>query len=84
MIKLLCRFKLIDSHGTYFLLLDYSEISDKKDTEFVIELIEKYGIATIPISVFYENPNEDQRIIRLCFAKNDETIKQAGKILRDI
>ncbi|OUR94159.1 hypothetical protein A9Q84_17795 [Halobacteriovorax marinus] len=78
------RFKVLDSSGTYFLLVDYSEISNKIDTEFCLELIEKYGVASIPISVFYEKPISDQRIIRFCFAKKDETIKKACKILREI
>lgn len=78
------RFKVLDSKGTYFLLLDYSEISNKVDTEFCLELIEEYGVASIPISVFYESPIAEQRIIRFCFAKSDETIKAACKILRSI
>ena len=78
------RFKVIDSRGTYFLLLDYSEISDKVDTKFCLELIEDYGVASIPISVFYERAITNQRIIRFCFAKSDETIKQACKILREV
>jgi len=76
------RFKVLDSSGTYFLLLDYSAISDKVDTEFCLELIEKHGVASIPISVFYEKPIEGQRIIRFCFAKSEETISKACAILR--
>lgn len=78
------RFKVLDSCGTYFLLLDYSDISDKIDTDFCLELIEEHGVASIPISVFYEKPIADQRIIRFCFAKSDETIKRACAILRTI
>lgn len=78
------RFKVLPSSGTYFLLVDYSEISDLPDTEFCLELIEKYGVASIPISVFYERPDQSQRIIRFCFAKKEETIVQACKILREI
>ncbi len=77
------RFAILPSSGTYFQLLDYSAITDEKDTDFVIRLIEEYKIAAIPVSVFYNIPDY-QHVLRFCFAKQDETLYQAGEILRGI
>lgn len=74
------RFRFSPSSGTYFQMVDYSEISDRPDTEFVNYLTQKVGVAAIPISVFYENP-PDTRIIRFCFCKEDATLQQATEIL---
>ena len=77
------RFKLLKSSGTYFELLDYSNITDELDTEFAIRLTKEFGLASIPVSVFYNTPNED-RVLRFCFAKQDETIKRAAEILQKV
>jgi methionine transaminase len=69
--------------GTYFQLLNYTSVSTEKDTLFAERLIKEYGIAAIPISVFY-NTQLDQKILRFCFAKKDETLVQAGEILQQI
>ena len=62
--------------GSYFQTVGYSNISDMPDTEFATWLTKEYGVATIPISVFYSN-KQDDRIIRFCFAKKEETLKAA-------
>ncbi|MBK9213879.1 MAG: aminotransferase class I/II-fold pyridoxal phosphate-dependent enzyme [Saprospiraceae bacterium] len=77
-------FHIYKSAGTYFTLVDYRDISNKKDTEFAKDLVEKYGIATIPLSVFYTNPVENQTLIRLCFAKEITTLKAASEILNQV
>ncbi len=77
------RFKVLPSKGTYFLLLDYSEISDLNDREFCNWLTKEIGVAAIPLSPFYQTP-PDSKVIRLCFAKNEETLLQAAKILSDL
>ncbi len=77
------RFKLLPSEGTYFQLINYEEISSKKDTEFARDLIKKFGVATIPISVFYKNKT-DNKTLRLCFAKTDKTLTAAADILSSI
>ena len=76
-------FKILESEGSYFQLLDYSELSDKPDTEFAIELTEKFKVASIPISVFYHIPT-DHKVLRFCFAKNETTLREAGKRLSEI
>ena len=74
------RFKLLASEGTYFLLLDYSDISDLNDVDFCHWLAQKVGVAAIPLSVFYKAKSTD-KVIRLCFAKNDETLIAAAEKL---
>lgn len=77
------RFKITPAGGTYFQLLDYSEITDMKDTEFAIQLTEKNKIASIPVTVFY-NSAPESKVLRFCFAKDNETLKKAAEILCQI
>lgn len=77
-------FQLLPSQGTYFQLADYSRIpglAALTDTACANTLTQDFGVAAIPISVFYETPPRDQRLIRFCFAKDDETLKLAAKRL---
>lgn len=74
------RFKPLPCDGTYFCLLDYSEISDKSDVDFAKEMTEKHGVAVIPVSVFYGDQT-DNKVIRICFAKEDSTIDKAAELL---
>ena len=74
------RFKFIPSKGTYFQLLDYSNITQENDFEFAKRLVIEKGVASIPTSVFNKN-KLDQKVLRFCFAKTDETLIEAGKIL---
>jgi methionine aminotransferase len=77
------RFTVLPCSGTYFQLLEYSAITDEKDTEFALRLIKEHGIAAIPVSVFYHVPTHNN-VLRFCFAKQDETLDKAGEILRSI
>ena len=77
------RFRPIKSEGTYFQLFDYSGISDERDTEFAKRMTTEFGVAAIPVSVF-NSSNRDEKIIRLCFAKTEETLAKAGELLRKI
>lgn len=70
------RFKLLDSNGTYFQLVDYTAISDLPDDQFVLKLLDDAGVAAIPLSPFYSN-GQQTGCIRLCFAKADETLDKA-------
>ncbi len=74
------KLKILPSKGTYFLLVDYSEISDLNDKEFCNWLTEEIGVAAIPLSPFYDAKTES-KVIRLCFAKNEDTLKEAAKKL---
>ncbi len=77
------RFKLLPCSGTYFQLIDYSAISQEKDVDFAIWLTKEIGVASIPISVFFKEPNS-QNVLRLCFAKSEETLTQAAQRLCQI
>jgi len=77
------RFGMLPSKGTYFQLLDFSEISDESDVAFAERLTQELGIATIPTSVFNKN-HEDFKQIRVCFAKTNETLHAAAAILKSI
>ncbi len=74
------RFKLLPCEGTYFQTVDYSEISQINDLDFCKELTIKHGVASIPISVFNQS-KEDNKIIRFCFAKDDDTLISATQLL---
>lgn len=75
------RFKIIPSSGTYFQLLDYSAISDEPEMEFACRLIKEYGVASVPVSAFYNNKPVNNQVLRFCFAKKDETLEKAASIL---
>ncbi len=77
------RFKFTASKGTYFQGLDYSEITDEHDIDFAKRLTIEQGIASIPLSVFNYN-NLDNKMLRFCFAKTDDTLKNAAEILNRI
>jgi methionine transaminase len=68
------RFRPLPVAGGYFQLVDYSAVSDLPDVEFARWLCTEKGVATIPLSPFYAEPPESQRLVRLCFAKGDETL----------
>ncbi len=77
------KFELLDSKGTYFQLVSYNKISEEKDTDFVTWLTREWKVAAIPVSVFYHR-NLDQKIIRFCFAKENETLEKAAEKLNKI
>jgi methionine transaminase len=70
------RFKLLPSEGSYFQCVDISEVSDLKEADFCKWLTREIGVAAIPLSAFYGN-GFDQRVVRFCFAKKDETLHTA-------
>jgi len=74
------KFKFEPASGSYFQLLNYSDITDEKDTDYAIRLTKKTGVASIPMSVFYHLPVED-KILRFCFAKSEETLEKAAEKL---
>lgn len=74
------KFKIRNCDGTYFQLLDYSNISDKNDFEFAEYLTKEIGVAVIPLSPFYSKPTSE-KLIRVCFAKQDKIIEEAANKL---
>ncbi|WP_025129565.1 pyridoxal phosphate-dependent aminotransferase [Pseudomonas sp. PH1b] len=76
------RFSFTRVAGTYFQLVDYSRIRpDLNDVDMAIWMTREHGVAAIPVSVFYQHPPEGQRLVRLCFAKREETLRQAAEKL---
>ncbi len=73
--------KFTPSAGTYFQVASYAQFSDEPDTEFAKRLTIEYGVAVIPLSVFYHN-NLDHKVVRFCFAKTEELLEKAGERLR--
>jgi methionine aminotransferase len=70
------KFKLLPSEGTYFQCVDISAASDLSETEFCKWLTTDIGVAAIPMSAFYGD-GFDQRVVRFCFAKKDDTLNAA-------
>jgi methionine aminotransferase len=77
------RFKILPCEGTYFLNIDYSAISQEKEFEFACLLTRQHKIATIPLSAFYKEAT-NQQVLRVCFAKKDETLLKAVEILNKV
>ena len=74
-------FKIIPSQGSYFEILDYSAISDESDVDFTFRLASEFGVGVVPVSAFMHEKNK-QKFIRICFAKNSETLEKAAERLR--
>jgi methionine aminotransferase len=70
------KFKALPSHGSYFQLYSYAGISDESEKELAIRITKEYGVATIPVSVFYKDQT-DNKVLRFCFAKKESTLEEA-------
>jgi methionine aminotransferase len=77
------RFTLRPVQGTYFMLADYSAVSDLPDTAFCEELTRRHGVAAIPLSPFCDEPPA-ARLVRFCFAKEDVTLEAAAAKLHAV
>ena len=77
------RFVPLPCAGTYFQSVRYDTISGEPDRAFVERLTKQHGVAAIPFSAFYRNGRDD-RVIRFCFAKGEETLARAGEKLRAV
>jgi methionine transaminase len=74
------RFELLPSEGSYFQVASFANLSEEKDTDFALRLVEDFGIAVIPMSVFNAS-GLDHKHIRFCYAKTDETLIKSAEIL---
>ena len=77
------RFRFTPSEGTYFQMLDYSDISDLNDVAFAEYLTKEKGLASIPVSVFNKDKRDDH-LLRFCFAKEETTLLKAAAILNSL
>ena len=67
---------MLNSSGSYFICAKYDRISDEADRDFAIRITKEFGVATIPVSVFYK-AGTDNKVIRFCFSKKKETLEAA-------
>jgi methionine aminotransferase len=74
------RFNYEPTEGTFFQNVSYAAITDEPDYDLAIRLTKEIGVASIPVSVFY-NQATDYHILRFCFAKDDDTLLRAGERL---
>ncbi len=74
------RFTPLPCRGTYYQMLDYSQITDEPDLQFAKRLTVEHGVAAIPPSVFYHG-RDDHRVLRFCFAKKETTLEAAAERL---
>jgi methionine aminotransferase len=77
------KFSPLPSYGSYFQLYKYDRISDEADKDFAIRVTKEYGVASIPVSAFYQS-GKDDRVVRFCFAKKEETLEKAAERLQKI
>lgn len=77
------HFEILPCDGTYFQVVNYHAISKENDVDFAKRLISEHGVASIPISVFYEDAT-DKHMLRFCFAKTDETLIAAAEKLCNV
>ncbi len=74
-------FTCIPSHGSYFECYSYANFSQVSDKELAITLTKEFGVATIPVSAFYHN-GQDNKVLRFCFAKQESTLEKAVEGLK--
>ncbi|MGV3559924.1 MAG: methionine aminotransferase [Larkinella arboricola] len=77
------RFGFQPTEGSFFQTVSYQAITDESDYDLAVRLTREIGVASIPVSVFYNQKN-DYRILRFCFAKDDETLLRAGERLSQL
>jgi methionine transaminase len=73
----------LPSSGSYFQCYDYSAISKESDIDFAVRITKEFAVTAIPVSVFYKN-GEDNKVVRFCFAKKNETLEMAAARLKNI
>ena len=76
-------FKMHETFGSYFVLASYGHFSDESEKEMAIRLTKEYGVASIPVSAFYRDET-DNKVLRFCFCKKEETLEMAVERLRKI
>jgi len=74
------KFKALPSYGSYFQLYSYSGITDENEKDFAVRLTKEYGVATIPTSAFYKD-GQDNKVLRFCFSKKEDTLEKAANRL---
>lgn len=76
-------FKSLHCEGSYFQLVSYEGYSEESDYELAVRLTREFRLATIPVSVFYYD-RSDHQLLRICFAKKEETLTAAGAVIKNL
>lgn len=77
------KFRMHNSYGSYFILGSYGHFSDETEKDMAIRITKDHRVATIPVSAFYQTPT-DNKVLRFCFCKKDETLEKAAERLRRV
>jgi len=77
------KFSMKESYGSYFICGTYERISNESDKDIAVRLTREAGVATIPVSAFYQN-GKDDKVLRFCFSKKKETLDAAVERLLKI
>jgi len=76
-------FHFTPAEGSFFQGVSYAHLSDEKDTDLAVRMTKEIGVACIPVSVFYHD-KQDHKLLRFCFAKEDEELLKALELLRNL
>jgi methionine aminotransferase len=77
------KFGMLQSRGSYFICATYDRMSNEGDKDFAIRVTREYGVTAIPVSVFYREET-DNKVVRFCFAKKNETLEAAVEKLAKV
>jgi methionine aminotransferase len=77
------QFKFTPSQGSFFQVVSYAHLSEERDFDLAVRMTKEIGVASIPVSVFYHDKT-DSKLLRFCFAKEDEVLEQALEKLQKI
>ncbi|MCO5239805.1 MAG: methionine aminotransferase [Chitinophagaceae bacterium] len=77
------KFRMHASYGSYFILGSYGHFSDESEKDFAVRITKEYGVASIPVSAFYHIPT-DNKVLRFCFCKKEETLEKVADRLKNI
>jgi methionine aminotransferase len=77
------KFEAIPSHGSYFQCYSYKDFSEENDMELAVRITKEHGVTTVPLSSFYQSKKDD-KVLRFCFAKREETLKAAAERLKSL
>lgn len=77
------KFRMHSSYGSYFILGSYGHFSEETEKDMAIRITKDHGVATIPVSAFYQTPT-DNKVLRFCFCKKEETLEKAAERLRKV
>lgn len=77
------KLKPLPTHGSYFQIYSYDGLSDESEKDFAVRLTKEYGVATIPVSAFYQQ-EVNNKVLRFCFCKREETLDLAIERLRKL